>query len=574
MSPRITIDSESRVLEVASEVRLGDALVQAGIPISLYCGRRGRCGKCAVEILSGDIPPLDEPERILLESRRLPSDRFRLACRLPVRGDLTVRIPESSFIPSARILAHGAGKFVRLDPSVRKIAGRRSEALGASAVSEQLDAGESPEEILTTVLGPEDEVLALERTDTTSRLFGLAVDLGTTTLVVDLVDLRTGTVIATAVGRNGQSAFGADVVSRITAAFRDPGQAEALRRAVLTSLNGLIAEAGRAGSVRSDEIYETVIAGNTAMGHLFLGLPVDGLAVAPFETNHLSPSPIPASASGLTVNPAGRVVLAPHLHSFVGGDITAGLLALDLPSRPGNVLFIDLGTNGELVLKTDRSLTATSTAAGPAFEGMSISCGLPAQSGAVDKAVWDPDEGRLIVQTIGTGPARGVCGTGLVDVIAVFLRRGGLNAQGRILHPDKRLAVTPDLALIPSDIREVQLAAAAVKTGIRMLLAAEELEIADLDQVLVAGAFGASLDVENAVRIGLLPRIPEGRIRFVGNTSLEGARAMLLSRVERGLAARIAGQVGHLPLAQDDAFQRMFVDALEFREWPDADPHP
>jgi uncharacterized 2Fe-2S/4Fe-4S cluster protein (DUF4445 family) len=448
MSPRIKIEAEGRVLEAPFEARLGDVLVQAGIPISLYCGRRGVCGKCAVEVLSGDLPPLDERERILLESRRLPPDRFRLACRLPVRGDLTIRIPESSFIPSTRILARGEGKSVRLDPSVRKIAGRRSDIPGASAVSEELRAEKFPDDILTTVLGPGDEVLALEREDTTSRLFGLAIDLGTTTLVVDLVDLRSGAVIATAVGLNGQSSFGADVVSRITAAFRNPGQAEALRRAVLASLNGLIAEVGRTGSVQADEIYETVIAGNTAMGQLFLGLPIDGLAVAPFEIDDLSPSPIPASTSGLTVNPAGRVVLAPHLHSFVGGDITAGLLALDLPSRSGNILFLDLGTNGELVLKTDRGLTATSTAAGPAFEGMSLSCGLPAQSGAIDKAVWDPDEGCLIVQTIGPGPARGVCGTGLVDVIAAFLRRGSLNSQGRILHPDKRLTMTPDLASV------------------------------------------------------------------------------------------------------------------------------
>ena len=564
MSPQITILPEGRVLEALFEARLGDVLSQAGLPISLYCGRRGVCGKCAVEIISGDVAALDDRERLLLEARRLPAERFRLACRLFVRGNLTVRIPETSFMRGLRILARGAGKSVRLDPAVRKITGRRAELPGAPP---------GPEEtILTALLGPGDDVLAYEREDTTSRLFGLAADLGTTTLVVDLVDLQSGTVVATAVGLNGQSIFGADVVSRITAAFQNPSQAEALRRAVLDSLNGLIAEVCRTGNVRSDEIYETVIAGNTTMGHLFLGLSIDGLAVAPFETDDLSPPPMSAETAGLTVNPAGYVVLAPHLHSFVGGDITAGILALDLPSRPGNVLLIDLGTNGELVLKSERGLTATSTAAGPAFEGMSISCGMPAQSGAIDKAGWDPD-GRWVVQTIGSGPARGVCGSGLVDVIAAFLVRGELSAQGRILRPDKRLEMTAGLALIPSDIREIQLAAAAVKTGIRMLLAAAGLKIGDLDEVLVAGAFGASLDIGNAVRIGLLPRLPEGRIRFVGNTSLEGARAMLLSRAERNLAARIAGGVGHLPLAQDDAFQQMFVEALEFREWPDADPH-
>ncbi len=210
---------------------------------------------------------------------------------------------------------------------------------------------------------------------------------------------------------------------------------------------------------------------------------------------------------------------------------------------------------------------STSTAAGPAFEGMSVSCGLPAQTGAVDKAVL-LGNGTIDVETIGGGPARGICGTGLVDVIAAFLRRGDLSADGRILRPEKRLFAAPEVFLTAQDVREIQLAAAAIKTGMRMLLAAAHVEVGELDEVLVAGAFGASLNVENAAAIGLLPRLPEGRVKFVGNTSLEGARALLLSGRERLRAESLPRVIRHLPLAREDAFQQIFVEELSFREWP------
>ncbi|MHB8054828.1 MAG: ASKHA domain-containing protein, partial [Candidatus Aminicenantales bacterium] len=277
--------------------------------------------------------------------------------------------------------------------------------------------------------------------------------------------------------------------------------------------------------------------------------------------------PLPAGRIGIGVNPLGRVYLAPNLQSFIGGDITAGIVATDLPSRPGNVLFLDLGTNGELVLKTNRGLISTSTAAGPAFEGMSISCGLPARDGAVDKAVLR-DDGTIAVETIGGGPARGVCGTGLIDLIAAFRRRGDLAADGRVLLPEKRLSFAPGLALSAADVREIQLAAAAVKTGMQALLAAEHLTVGDLDEVLVAGAFGASLNIENAEAIGLLPRLPEGRIKFVGNSSLEGAKALLLSGRERLRAESLSRDIRHLSLARDEAFQQTFVESLSFKEWP------
>jgi len=591
MSPHVSIFPSGRRLAADFGDLLSDILVKEDIPLNLYCGRRGVCGKCFVEILSGD-PPSDDRDQALARAKNLDPRRHRLACRLPVRGDLSIRIPDQALIPKARILSRGMGKDVPLDPTVRKIAVHpsRPDLHSPHALLEGLKTGlglpglrltpetlfsaagvlsEAPAKdlMVTAVLGVGDELRGVERGDTASRIFGLAIDLGTTTLAADLVDLGTGAVIGTAAGLNSQSSFGADVVSRISAAFKDPAQAVALRNAVLASINALILDLRQAAGVEPGEIYETVVAGNTAMNHFFLGLPVNGLAVAPFAGVFSVAPPLPADRTGLRVNPLGRIYLSPNLQSFIGGDITAGVVATDLPSRPGNVLFLDLGTNGELVLKTDRGMMSTSTAAGPAFEGMSVSCGLPAQVGAVDKAVLLED-GTIGVETIGGGPARGICGTGLVDVLAAFLRRGDLSADGRILRPEKRLAVTPDLSLTPEDVREIQLASAAVKTGMRMLLKAAHVEVGELDEILVAGAFGAYLNVDNAAAIGLLPRLPGGRVKFVGNTSLEGARALLLSGRERLRAESLPRVIRHLPLAQNEAFQQIFVEELSFREWP------
>jgi len=592
MSPHVSIFPTGRRLTADAGDLLSDVLTRENIPLNLYCGRRGACGKCFVEVLSGEPSPADDHERALARARNLEPGRHRLACRIQVQGDMSVRIPDQALIPKARILSRGTGKEIPLDPTVRKIAVHpfRPDLHSPHALLEGLKTGLglpglrlAPETLfsaagvlseaaekgtaVTAVLGAGDELRSLERGDTTSRIFGLAIDLGTTTLVADLVDLGTGTVIGTAAGLNGQSTFGADVVSRISAAFENPAQGAALRDSVLASINALILDLRRGAGVQPEEIYETVIAGNTAMSHFFLGLPVDGLAVAPFAGVFSVAPPLPADRTGLGVNPLGRVYLSPNLQSFVGGDITAGVVATDLASRPGNVLFLDLGTNGELVLKTDRGMMSTSTAAGPAFEGMSVSCGLPAQTGAVDKAVLGED-GTVGFETIGGGPARGICGTGLVDVLAAFLKRGDLTADGRVTRPDKRLSLAPDLFLTAQDVREIQLAAAAVKTGMRMLLEAARLEVGDLAELLVAGAFGACLNVDNAAAIGLLPRLPHGRVKFVGNTSLEGARALLLSGRERLRAEGLPRIIRHLPLAREAAFQQVFVEELAFREWP------
>jgi uncharacterized 2Fe-2S/4Fe-4S cluster protein (DUF4445 family) len=588
MSPTLRILPEGMSLPAAEGAVLAEVLDRAGVALSLYCGRRGLCGKCLVEIVRGPLPALAEDERTLLARRGLPP-KFRLSCRYRISADLDVRVPEFSRLPRMPVLSRGVERSFALEPDVRKIRMTVPKPALDSPVAlldlvrakfPQIDLGASPDALralvrawegggpdgeLTAVLFADRDLLAAEPGDTAGEVYGIAVDLGTTTLVAELVDLASGTVIDTAAALNPQVKFGSDVISRITAAFGATSRAAELRDVVIAGLNEMIGGLCERNHVPRDRVYEAVVAGNTAMNHLFLGLPVDTLAVAPYFAAFSVLPPIPVPASGLALNPAGRVVVAPNIKSFVGGDISAGLAAIDAGHHPGSFLFVDLGTNGELVLKKGARFTATSTAAGPAFEGMTLSCGMLALPGAVFKA--EDRDGRTVVETIGGRPARGVCGTGLIDLIAAALRQGRLSPQGHIADPSKRIPVDGPVELTQKDIREVQLAAAAVKTGIRMLLEANGTAAADLDEIYVAGAFGNYLNVANAMALGLLPRVPAEKIRFIGNSSLAGARAMLLSAAERERCEALVGRIDHESLARGAAFQALFVEALEFKEW-------
>jgi uncharacterized 2Fe-2S/4Fe-4S cluster protein (DUF4445 family) len=588
MNRTLKILPEGRVIKVPFGRGLSDVLEEAGISLSLYCGGRGLCGKCFVEIVRGDLPEANEDERALRARRNL-SPNHRLACRCRVEGDLVVRVPAGSRLPKMPVLSRGAGRTVPLDPAVCKIrltrpvpdpasprafldsiAGRFSGSRLPASVKTLKDltrtasvAAEGSE--VTAVLYQDRDWIALEPADTTDRNFGIAVDLGTTTVVVELIDLNAGTIVDSAAGLNPQVKFGADVVSRITAAFADPAKLEDLRAAVVGGLNDLIGGLLEANRVAPENVYEAVVAGNTAMGHLFLGLPVATLAVSPYAALFSVLPALPADETGLAIHPGGRVYLAPNIRSFVGGDIAAGLAAIDLEHQDGNFLFIDLGTNGEIVVKKGGRFTTTSTAAGPAFEGMTISCGMLALPGAVYKARYR--KGGLSLETIAGQAAKGVCGTGLIDIIAGALDGGLLSPQGHILSPSKTIGLTNGLALSQKDVREVQLAAAAVKTGIRMLLDENSMTTADLDGIYVAGAFGNYLNIPNSVKLGLLPRFDRRRIRFVGNSSLAGARALLLSRPERARCEKLAGKVRHVSLAKGADFQELFIEALEFKAW-------
>jgi uncharacterized 2Fe-2S/4Fe-4S cluster protein (DUF4445 family) len=575
-----------KVRAKAGEV-LADVLTRAGIPMSLYCHQRGVCGKCAVRILSGPLPFPAALEVSLLEGRGLGPDH-RLACLYAVRSDVTVetlpgsrleKIPvlETGGLPSAAFVDPAVKKLSLILPrpslfsptaaadSVRAYLKSPDLVLTLPALSKLGAAAIGPSRPLAAVLYDDREVLDIELEGAGPEIFGLAVDLGTTAVVTELVDLRTGRIVGREAAVNAQSSYGADVVSRITFAFENPDNLRRLKTAAVQLVNDLVGTMCRRSGAPRHRIYDAVVAGNAAMNHIFLGVAVDSLALAPFHGVFSALPPLAASEIGLALHPQARVYISPNIKSFVGGDITAGLVASEFASEPGTGLFIDLGTNGEIVLKKGNEFVATSTAAGPAFEGMNISCGMLALPGAIYRAEWDAG---LKCRTIDDLPPQGVCGSGLIDILAEALERGLLGPDGRITGLEKRLRLTERLALTQQDVRDIQLAVAAVRSGIQLMLREFRIEVADLDRVLVAGAFGSSLDIGHAVALGLLPDVPAGKTAFVGNASLAGARLLLISRPARAAAETLAARIAHISLATRPDFQDEFVRALAFERYP------
>jgi uncharacterized 2Fe-2S/4Fe-4S cluster protein (DUF4445 family) len=331
----------------------------------------------------------------------------------------------------------------------------------------------------------------------------------------------------------------------------------------------MVGTMSRRSGVPRHRIYDAVVAGNTAMNHILCGVAVDSMALAPFHAVFSTLPPFAAAEIGLALHPQARVYISPNIKSFVGGDITAGLVASDFAAGAGPGLFIDLGTNGEIVLKKGGEFVATSTAAGPAFEGMNISCGMLAAPGAIHRVEWD---NGFKCRTVDDLPPQGVCGSGLIDLLSGAVARGLVGRDGRISGTEKRLRLTDRLALTQQDVRDIQLAVAAVRSGVELMLREFRLETRDLERILVAGAFGSSLDVANAQAIGLLPDVSPGRIAFVGNASLSGARLLLITRSARTVAETLAAKVSHISLATRPDFQDEFVRALEFDRYPRGEP--
>jgi uncharacterized 2Fe-2S/4Fe-4S cluster protein (DUF4445 family) len=363
---------------------------------------------------------------------------------------------------------------------------------------------------------------------------------------------------------NGQISRGGDIITRIGYAIESHENLISLRKAIQDTLENMVVHILEKNNISPAHIYAVTIAGNTVMNHLFLGLPVESLARAPFFPLMDRFPLYSAGDLALPINPSAKIFIAPNIKSFVGGDISSGLTACAFFSRKGNFIFIDLGTNGEIVLKKRGTYIATSTAAGPAFEGMNISCGMLAQSGAIYKAWFKQG---FQIGTINGKKACGICGTGLIDLLALFLARRKISPSGKILVKESRIKITDDLFLLQKDIREIQLAVAAVKTGVKMILDKAGLTPSQLDGIFLAGAFGNYLNVKNSIRIGLLPDIKKDKIFFIGNSSLAGARILLLSKKARKDIYSQIKKIKFYSLASDSSFQDRFIQSLEFNKY-------
>lgn len=419
--------------------------------------------------------------------------------------------------------------------------------------------------------------------------YGVAFDIGTTTVVGMLWDLNKGEQIATCAETNPQNEFGLDVISRITFCGRDSENLHLLRSKITGCLNGIIAELCRKANITKEHISKVSVCGNTTMSHLFAGYPPITLALAPFLPAYTGTLKMTSSEAMLDIKEGGQVVVVPNIAGHVGGDITAGIVASRILDMDGLTVFIDIGTNGEIVLTDGTKSYACSTAAGPAFEGSAILHGMRAATGAIEKiAIADGD---VDFKTIGECEPQGICGSGLIDAIAQMINAKLITKTGRLigaddvdkkkLHPDfkERLievdgerrfvlvfkANGEDIVITQNDIREVQLAKGAIAAGIKLMLDEMGKNIEDIDRVVVAGAFGNYIDKASAVTIGVLPAISQDRIISAGNTAGAGVSMILVNEEELELAESLPERIEHVDLAAKENFQNTYLGAMAFR---------
>jgi uncharacterized 2Fe-2S/4Fe-4S cluster protein (DUF4445 family) len=599
MTQRVDLRFNGQPVRVPRGVTLFDAASWNGIAIDSTCGGHGTCKKCRIRFRAD--PPVPTSLDLRAYTAQEIKDGWRLACRTPATGDADVEVPPLTTRPKAALV--GVGRQVILRPAVSK----RYLELAEPSLSDQVtdlervlaeltDLEPAADLRVLTTLGPtlrqadfkvtavvaDDKLIAVEPGDTTQRSFGLAFDLGTTTVVATLLDLTTGTPVAVRATLNKQQPFGADVITRISATMLDPAARDKLRSLAQQTLAELAAAVCDEGEVRPGEVYEVALAGNATMIHLVLGLDPEPLGVAPFIMSARLLPEVLAADLGVPAHPRARAVVFPAFGAYVGGDITAGLLASGMDRDPRIRLFIDIGTNCEIVLGGRDWLLATAAPAGPAFEGAAIRCGMRAADGAIEAVTITPD-GDLDLTVIGDAEPRGLCGSGLVDAVTALVQAGLLDGSGRLVPDEDARRIAPRLAsrlttvgaervftlhgdiyLSQRDVRELQFAKAAIATGWRILLDEAGLMAEDVRQVLLAGSFGSYLSPSSAIRIGLVPAVPALRVVAAGNVAGEGAKMALLSVRERAAALALLEEVRYVELSDRPDFNDRFIGQLGF----------
>ena len=428
----------------------------------------------------------------------------------------------------------------------------------------------------------------MEPGDTSQQLYGIAVDIGTTSVVVALMDLKSGDTLGVASASNPQATFGADVIARIDHVIQNPEGLDQLNRRVVQAINRLTAKLAKDNGISPGEIYQMTVVGNTTMSHLFLKADPTNLATAPFIPVVSAAVQAEARELGIDIAPHAQVYVTPSIAGYVGGDTIGVIMSTDIYQKEGIYLAIDIGTNGEIVLAKNGEMISCSTAAGPAFEGAQIKFGMRAAKGAIERVVIKDD---VEIKVIGNQPAKGICGSGLMDAVAEMVRVGVIEPNGRLVSQEdaghlptnlrKRLGSNDELGtyfilafpedglgeevvLTQRDIRELQLAKAAIAAGIQVLLEQLGLTIQEIDEVLLAGAFGSYINKFSALGIGLLPAVDPDKIKSVGNAAGAGARKFLVSQEMRREAEKVARRVKHLELSCRLDFQDRFVSCLSF----------
>ena len=614
--PIVTFQPGGEYADVPAGTPLLGAARLAGVEIESPCGGEGACGKCIVRIAAGDV----DSDSLGMLPRTTVAEGYVLACRTRIlTTPVTVEIPHQRGRNGGRFLADDDRQLVRgellpkgweFDPMAVKWCLELRPAHLEDGLSDvdrvtrsiQLDwgpvhvnyplsvmrqvartvRGENGTVTATMVRGPEAlHVIRLEAGNRTTRNFGIAIDLGTTTIAVQLIDLAMAELLATRSDYNGQISCGLDVISRINFAHR-PGNLDELRERVLGTINRLIRQVTDSHAVARDEISNAAISGNTTMTHLALGLDPEFIRLEPYTPTVRDVPFLTASEVGLDINPECLVCFSPCVGSYVGGDITAGLLCTDLASDSEDIsLFIDVGTNGEIVVGNRDFLVTCACSAGPAFEGAGIECGMRAAHGAIERVEVDPDTGLARVATVGNAPPVGICGSGMIALLANLFSTGWIDAAGKLDRERSCEAIWPEgrgarYVIVPAeesgtgealtisevDIDNIIRAKAAIYSACALLLQQVDITFADLARVYIAGGFGRFLDIEKATIIGLIPDIPRERFQYVGNSSLMGTYMILVSAEHRRRQLEIANRMTYMELSTDPSYMDQYTGAL------------
>jgi len=594
---------QSRFVEADQGADLLQVARASRIDIESSCNGTGTCGKCLVQQTEGEVSP-PHPDEIQLISREDLSQGVRLACRQKVSERAAFRVLFGSE-RKHRILSDGLMPKFELNPKIRKLhvqldkpslhdavddVSRLERALEIRfseriplAILQQLPGLLRAEEFAATVILSGQDIIGLEAGNTADLSYGIAVDIGTTTMVVSLVNLATGDELASSTMINPQKTYGLDVFTRIQHA-QNAGGLEELSLKVREAIDALIGDVCLEAAVNREYVYEVAVSGNSTMMHLFLGVDPSSLGRAPYSCGFSLCVTLPARELGITIASFGEVYCLPSVSAFVGADIVAGIISTELLHKDERALFIDIGTNGEIAFSSKGKIFACSCAAGPALEGMNISCGMRAADGAIEKVVINPN---VELHTIGNAPAIGLCGSGVIDAVAELLQAGVIASSGRFvtLEPGAKqpwadrlrtesgsptfilasgTGSNSTIGITQKDVRQVQLAKGAIHSGILVLLRSLGVDLSEIDRVYLAGAFGCHVRMESMARIGLLAEELLDRVTLVGNSSKSGAIVCLLSQVKRAEAMRIVQGVEYVELSCYPDFDRLFARCLAF----------
>ena len=605
------IKVNSKLVAVVEGESLMTTLIHYNQDVANICNGQGTCGKCKVKILNV-VPEPSDREYQKLSSGELAAG-VRLACLVqPCEGMEIVcdtigiidRKQELLFTDEqtcsgqqsgvSQISVHldrpslqdERGDWDRLSQKLHEICPQINPTLGLPQLQNLAPLLRQDDFSVSVVLW-KNQILAIRPGQKSVPVYGVAIDIGTTNIAVALYDLETGRMLRLAATENSQTAFGADVISRIEFANHGQENRNLLRQAVLNSINGLLNQLSSEAGINTDDIFKAVVVGNTTMHHLFLGLDVSYLAVSPFVSVCNEQLELNAVDTGLVLHPQGKVFLFPNVGGFVGGDTLGDVLGAENLLANGCHLLIDIGTNCELYLQDGSRMWACSTAAGPAFEGAGITYGMRAQTGSIERVMID--EKKVTVSVIGGGEALGICGSGLIEAIQQMRRAGIINQQGTIIDPNNpeesaNLAVElkerirarqrsrefvlsysssgDDIVLTQQDISQLQLAKGAVCAGIRTLLDIAGLAVTDLDTVVLSGTFASHLNLASTVDIGLIPQMSLHKLKTAGNAAHAGAVKVLVDQGAFERLRRKADHIIHVELGGSSIFSGYFMESM------------